>query len=135
MTGYIKLEYQTKIEKTLQSHSMPLSGVSLTLTNKAETRLVGSRNVLGYIEGSDPKLKDEVIVIGAHLDHLGKRGDYIYNGSYDNGSGSVGVMEVAEALCRPLTSPEKNRKCDGRQRSCSFCHEQTSLAIFLCCHD
>ncbi len=97
-----------KIEKSLQSHSMPLSGVSLTLTNKAETRLVGSRNVLGYIEGSDPKLKDEVIVIGAHLDHLGKRGDYIYNGSDDNGSGSVGVMEVAEAFSKNKIKPKRS---------------------------
>ena len=97
-----------KIEKTLQSHSMPLSSVSLTLTNKAETRLVGSRNVLGYIEGSDPKLKDEVIVIGAHLDHLGKRGDYIFNGADDNGSGSVGVMEVAEAFSKNKTKPKRS---------------------------
>lgn len=96
------------IEKTLKSHSQPLTGVSFTVINKAKTKLVESRNVLGYIEGSDPKLKDEVIVIGAHLDHLGKRGDYIFNGADDNGSGSVGVMEVAEAFAKNPVKPKRS---------------------------
>lgn len=97
-----------KIEKTLKSHSMTLTGVTFTLKNKAETKLVSSPNVLGYIEGSDPVLKDEVVVIGAHLDHLGMRGDYIFNGADDNGSGSVGVMEIAEAFTKNPAKPKRS---------------------------
>ena len=97
-----------KIENTLKSHSMLLQGVTFTVKNKAETKLVNSMNVLGYIEGSDPELKKEAIVIGAHLDHLGRRGDYIFNGADDDGSGSVGVMEIAEAFAKNPVKPKRS---------------------------
>ncbi len=97
-----------KIETTLRSHSMLLQGVTFTIKNKAETKLVNSMNVLGYIEGSDPELKKEAIVIGAHLDHLGRRGDYIFNGADDDGSGSVGVMEIAEAFAKNPVKPKRS---------------------------
>jgi hypothetical protein len=97
-----------KIEKTVTSHSMSLSGVTLTLENKTETKLVNSMNVLGYIEGSDPELKNEAVVIGGHLDHLGRRGDYIFNGADDDGSGSVGVMEIAEAFAKNPVKPKRS---------------------------
>jgi len=90
------LNLKGKIEKTLKSHSMALPGVSFTVKTKVETKLVNSMNVLGYIEGSDPELKKEAIVIGAHLDHLERRGDYIFNGTDDDGSGSVGLMEILD---------------------------------------
>ncbi|NQT81026.1 MAG: M20/M25/M40 family metallo-hydrolase [Candidatus Aminicenantes bacterium] len=109
--GFVGQDIETlkgKIEKTLKSHSMVLTGVTFTLKNKAKTKLVSSPNVLGYIEGSDPVLKDEVVVIGAHLDHLGMRGDYIFNGADDNGSGSVGVMEIAEAFIKNPVKPKRS---------------------------
>jgi hypothetical protein len=97
-----------KIEETLTSHSMALSGVTFTVKNVTETKLVNSMNVLGYVEGSDPELKKEAVVIGAHLDHLGRRGDYIFNGSDDNASGSVGVMEIAEAFAKNPIKPKRS---------------------------
>ena len=56
-------------------------------------------NVVGIWPGSDPKLKDELIIISAHYDHVGHRenGD-IYNGADDNGSGTCGLLAIAEAL-------------------------------------
>ncbi len=97
-----------KIEGTLKSHSMALQGVSLSVKNKTESKLVNSMNVLGYIEGSDPELKNEAVVIGGHLDHLGRRGDYIFNGADDDGSGSVGVMEIAEAFAKNPVKPKRS---------------------------
>jgi hypothetical protein len=97
-----------KIESTLQSQSMLLQGMTFTVKNMAETKLINSMNVLGYIEGSDPELKKEAIVIGGHLDHLGRRGDYIFNGADDNGSGSVGVMEIAEAFAKNPVKPKRS---------------------------
>jgi hypothetical protein len=97
-----------KIEKTIKSHSMALPAVTITIKNKTETKLVNSMNVLGYIEGSDPELKNEAVVIGGHLDHLGLRGDYIFNGADDNGSGSVGVMEIAEAFAKNPVKPKRS---------------------------
>lgn len=64
---------------------------------KRMRKLEGS-NVLGYIEGIDPNLKEELVVLTAHYDHLGKRGKDVYNGADDNGSGTTTVLEVAQAL-------------------------------------
>jgi len=61
-----------------------------------------TRNVIGVLKGRDPKLKDEVILLTAHLDHLGIReavnGDNIYNGADDDASGCVAVLQLARAL-------------------------------------
>ena len=58
-----------------------------------------SYNIVGIVEGNDPALKDEYIVIGAHYDHIGtiapENGDYIVNGANDNASGTTSVMEMA----------------------------------------
>ena len=70
----IKLSYQKKIEE------------------------LQSSNVLAYLEGSDKS--DEWLIITAHYDHLGKRGDVIYYGADDDGSGTVGVLEIAEAFAK-----------------------------------
>lgn len=101
-------DLKEKIEKNLKSYSMELPGVSFTVKSKVESKLVNSMNVLGYIEGTDPELKKEAIVIGGHLDHLGRRGDYIYNGADDDGSGSVGVMEIAEAFAKNPVKPKRS---------------------------
>ncbi len=65
--------------------------------DKYQRQLIGN-NVMGYVEGSDPKLKDELVVLTAHYDHLGKKGDDIFNGADDNGSGTSTIMEVAQAF-------------------------------------
>ena len=61
------------------------------------SRLAGdANNVVAYIEGTD--LKDEVIVLSAHLDHIGTQGDKIFNGADDDGSGTVAIMNIAKAF-------------------------------------
>lgn len=61
-------------------------------------------NVIGMIPGSDPALRHQAVIVGAHYDHVGigraVNGDSIYNGADDDGSGSVAVLEVARALAR-----------------------------------
>jgi len=54
--------------------------------------------VIGIVPGTDPDLKNEFIVVGAHLDHVGPRQGQVCNGADDNASGSSGVMEIAEAV-------------------------------------
>lgn len=61
-----------------------------------EGDLLKSSNVLGYLEGDSKK--EEILVITAHYDHLGKQGDLIYNGADDDGSGTVGLLEIAQAF-------------------------------------
>ena len=57
---------------------------------------IKGENVLGFIEGTD--LKEEIVIITAHYDHLGKHEEKIYNGADDDGSGTVAAMEIAEAF-------------------------------------
>lgn len=57
-----------------------------------------SSNVLGFIEGTDEKLKKEIVVITAHYDHIGVAGDEIFNGADDDGTGTVALLELAEAF-------------------------------------
>ena len=66
-------------------------------------RPIETNNVVAYVEGADPQLKDEVVVIMGHYDHVGigspnEEGDYIYNGADDNGSGTAGLMAIANAF-------------------------------------
>ena len=76
--------------------------VSLEAKTKVETNHVESANLVGKLQGSDPELKNEYVVLSAHLDHLGIgepiNGDRIYNGAMDNGSGSALLMDMAESL-------------------------------------
>jgi hypothetical protein len=69
---------------------------SFVYTNDRDTVLAS--NVLGIIPGSD--LKDEYIYVTAHYDHLGKRGNKIYYGADDDGSGTCAVLEIAEAFAQ-----------------------------------
>ena len=76
----------------------------------AKTRPLHAQNVIGVLEGSDPKLKDEAIVYSAHYDHLGVGvpvdGDNIYNGALDNASGTALLIELARVFAEsPVKTP------------------------------
>jgi hypothetical protein len=70
------------------------------------------KNVVGLLPGSDPILKNEYLVIGAHLDHLGigkaVKGDSIYNGMWDNASGSAGLLSIAETFSSLPIKPKRS---------------------------
>lgn len=89
---------------TASAVAQRLPDVHLHMTMEREVFTAMNENVLGYLEGSDPELKDEVVVVLAHYDHVAmvRQGDtlLVNNGADDNGSGTVGVLEVAEAFTR-----------------------------------
>jgi len=64
------------------------------------TRNDHTSNVVAWLEGSDPELKDEYVLFGAHHDHVGVRNGEVLNGADDNGSGTVALLEIAQALIR-----------------------------------
>ncbi|WP_343635019.1 M28 family peptidase [Fluviicola sp.] len=78
--------------------------------NTQEERLTSS-NVLAYIEGSDPVLSKEVVVITAHYDHIGVDHGVVYNGADDDGTGTVSLLELAEAFM------EAKKNGEGPKRS------------------
>src|SRR5436853_5627255 len=75
---------------------------SVRATVAFEKQSLESQNVVGILPGSDPKLKDEYVVLSAHLDHVGKgepiNNDPIYNGAMDNASGTATLIEAARAF-------------------------------------
>ncbi|MDI9862987.1 M28 family metallopeptidase [Flectobacillus sp. DC10W] len=79
--------------------------------NTQFTSVAGS-NLVGIIEGSDPKLKDEYIVYTAHLDHFGigapVKGDSIYNGAHDNASGVAILLEIAQTFKNLQEAPKRS---------------------------
>jgi Zn-dependent M28 family amino/carboxypeptidase len=80
-----------------------LEGVTLDVDLRAEYSDLSSRNVIGMIRGNDPDLMDEYVIFSAHHDHLGVtpepvNGDSIFNGAWDNASGTAAVLEIANSL-------------------------------------
>ncbi len=69
---------------------------SLRLIHKNKTESFTAENVLAFIEGTD--LKEEIVVVTAHYDHIGKKGEDINNGADDDGSGTVSALEIAQAF-------------------------------------
>ena len=65
-------------------------------------------NVVGWVRGSDPKLRREVVVIGGHFDHTGRHLGLLFPGADDNASGSAAVMEIAEAFGRLGRKPKRS---------------------------
>lgn len=79
---------------------LALPGTEATLTTSVDRHTVADRNVVALIEGADPVLRDEWIIICAHYDHDGADGERIFNGADDDGSGTVSLLEIAEAYAR-----------------------------------
>ena len=79
---------------------------------KQQVRSFKSHNVIGKLEGSDPKLKGEYVIYTAHWDHLGRHpelpGDQIFNGAIDNASGVAGVIAIAGAFSKINPAPKRS---------------------------
>lgn len=96
--------------------SFPVAGVRIALEGEVVKETQTGRNVVGLLEGSDPTLRNEIIVIGAHYDHLGLGGPgslaekegQIHNGADDNASGTAGVMELAMAFAATKPRPKRS---------------------------
>ncbi len=84
-----------KINKKGKSKSKVIAQ-EIDFNIKKKENVFDSPNVMAYLEGTD--LKDELLVITSHYDHVGTKGDKIFNGADDDGSGTVAVMEIAEAF-------------------------------------
>ena len=107
-SGWTVARLQDTINASQKPMSFALKGASASLTVDLRELRATSSNVLGMLEGGDPALKGEVIVVGAHYDHLGMGGpnsgslkpDTVaaHNGADDNGSGTVGLLELAQAF-------------------------------------
>ena len=89
---------------------LPLPGVEVSLAASVRRHIVSERNVVGILEGSDPKLKDEHIIICGHHDHNGAEGELVYPGADDNVSGVVGTIGIAEAYAQAMRAGKRPRR-------------------------
>lgn len=89
-----------------QPRSLP--GVTVTVRAQGRERLAVSQNVVGFLEGSDPERKGEAVVVGAHVDHLGREEGVLHPGADDNASGVASLLEIARALASSPRRPKRS---------------------------
>ncbi len=103
------------IDTKLKPHSFEFQDITAEFNIVVDYEILRTQNVVAYLEGSDPELKDEIVVFCAHYDHIGI-GEYgamdksrvgeIHNGADDNGSGTAGLLELAKAFSK--TQPRRS---------------------------
>ena len=84
-----------------------LTGVVATLRATSVERLGLTRNVVGVLPGSDPALRSEAVVLGAHADHLGRVDGVVHPGADDNASGVAALLEIARAFAASPARPRR----------------------------
>jgi len=100
--------------KNGRSRSMPtglnaqIKGFDRVLFRGAAFHNSHCRNIIAKITGSDPDLRDEAVVIGAHFDHLGTENGQVFNGAEDNASGSAIVVELARCFAQEKIQPRRS---------------------------
>jgi Zn-dependent M28 family amino/carboxypeptidase len=107
------LDFATLLESARSERFRPIStGVTVSARVNSEVRHFTDVNVAGLLPGSDPRLAGEVVVFTAHYDHLGigpsVDSDSIYNGAYDNASGTALLINLAEAFTRLERRPARS---------------------------
>jgi len=104
-------QLQATIDRDLKPQSRALPDTQVWLHYRNTSVSSGKTyNVAGLLEGSDPKLKRETIVYSGHHDHDGVSGDQIWHGADDNGSGTVGVVELAHAFATNAAHGERPKR-------------------------
>ncbi|MFO7732909.1 MAG: M28 family peptidase [Candidatus Aminicenantes bacterium] len=101
-----------ELRRSLTTFKRPLSfplqtRVKLTVASRHFPQAVGY-NIVGFVEGSDPKLRQECLVVGGHFDHCGTHMGLLFPGANDNASGSAAVMEVAQAFAGLARKPKRS---------------------------
>ncbi len=104
-SGNTASKLRKSIAEQCKANSFVIKGAQIEMEfNSIHAALSQTQNVIAYIPGSDPKLKDSPIIIGAHLDHLGAPG-VVFPGALDNASGSAIVMATAKAFATSGIKP------------------------------
>ncbi len=113
-SGWTLRAIQDSIKARKSPIVFPVEGVTATITSDVEKVSTTTANVIGFLPGTDPVLKNQVVVLGAHLDHLGLGGEgsgslqpdtvAIHHGADDNASGTAGLLELAQAFAWERTS-------------------------------
>jgi Zn-dependent M28 family amino/carboxypeptidase len=107
-SGHSLEELQNSIDSTLHPHSFIITDKQLKISEVSQLEKKTLNNVAGYIEGSDPLLKNEVVVFSGHYDHIGASGDKVNNGADDDASGCAALLSMAEAFQSLKKKPSRS---------------------------
>lgn len=97
-TGHTLDNLQKEIDSELKPNSFLIPGKRVKITEASRTDEIILNNVAAWIEGSDPVLKNEIVVFSGHADHVGETGGTVYPGADDNASGCAAILEIAQAF-------------------------------------
>jgi len=109
---------QAQLNKHSNNHSFEL-GITARLQLESKQESGSLINVLGAIPGSNPVLRDEVVIVGAHRDHFGKQAGQLFAGADDNASGTAVLLELARVLTKTKPGPARTIvfiSFDGEER-------------------
>jgi hypothetical protein len=108
-TGKTTDDLQASIDRMLQPASVEVSATTVRMSKSfTDQQMRKGRNVVALLEGSDPTLKSQAVLVTAHHDHMGMINGHIYNGADDNGSGVAGLLEIAKAFVRGEVRPKRS---------------------------
>ena len=100
---------QDKIAASKKPITRALNNTRVKIDIDLKQWMTASQNVVAYLEGGDPALKEQAVVFSAHYDHLGKRDDgTIFNGADDDGSGTTAILEIAQAFAGNPSRPKRS---------------------------
>jgi Zn-dependent M28 family amino/carboxypeptidase len=97
-SGHSLEELQDSIDNTLKSKSFLIPDKKLQITEVSTTEEKVLNNIAGYFEGSDPVLKNELVIFSGHYDHIGGSGEKVNTGADDNASGCAALLSIAKAF-------------------------------------
>jgi hypothetical protein len=107
-SGFSLSECQMKIDSREKPFSFLTRREAEIKVNTTYNKSAKTMNVVGIIEGTDPKLKNQYLIIGAHLDHVGSQAGLLFPGANDNASGSAAVLELAKAFHVSKVKPRRS---------------------------
>lgn len=102
-------QLQAEIDRTGAPRSTAIPNVTVSLRRAiGERQVIQTRNVIGVLEGADPRLKDEYVVVTGHYDHVGQKDQVTYHGADDNASATAAVIAMAEAFAANPAKPKRS---------------------------
>lgn len=108
-SGKTVADLQAAIDRSGSPQSALVPGVVVQMRRAvSERRTLQTRNVVGVIEGSDPQLKDEYVVVTGHYDHVGQKAPFVFHGADDNATACAAVIAIAEAFKANPAPPRRS---------------------------
>jgi Zn-dependent M28 family amino/carboxypeptidase len=106
-----RFEELSKASETAHgSTPLALPGIRVHLRTAVDRHIVPDRNVVALLEGTDPQLKNEWVIVSAHYDHNGAEAGQVFNGADDNGSGTVALLAIADAYAAAARQGHRPRR-------------------------